>query len=527
MKKSKQFLTSETGYVFLWLLCSALGVALQMLICRWYSLNYDSSYQIALTEKSLPELWKLLQADYSPPLYAILLKLTSMLFGESITVYRLFNGAVLSGMLYLGLFPIRREFGHTAGLLYTALALFTNINLYIFSTIRPTYLAYFLVSGLAVYTYLAFFKQERKHIVWFTVFAVLCVYTHNIAMIAALGIYIVCLTGAVIQKNRKLFFTFLISGIICAVLYLPWLFVLLQQVRNVSEHFWEGESFSIPLVQSWVYNKITIFSDINIVTILIDLLPRIAIVLILLRYFKIDRKGDMTKLKASLRTGWAQCRPYVIRYGFITAQLIVPLLIFAVINECFHKLATQRYFYLFTGITLLLMVLPIAKAKNKIISIVFALLCAVNFSGPYISLLQRANNIEGKQMIADIQSAHPDGNMSFVHYHEWSIGIMMYFFPDASHYLCSDTFTVLTDMSVFPSEVIDIGDIQNITEYTDTFYTVDIALPGCEPFDPSVFGDRISTIHSREYDFGIVVYDPLSFVLDEHRLTCESKNELR
>ncbi len=521
MKRTKQFLTSEAGYALIWLFCSALGITLQMLICRWYSINYDSSYQFALTGKSFPELWRLLQADYSPPLYAILLKLVSMLFGESITVYRLFNGLPLLGMLYLGLFPIQKEFGQRAGFLTAFLILITNINLYLFGDIRPTYYAYFFVAGAAVYGYLAFFKKKRSYMAALTVFAVLCVYTHNIAMITALGIYVVCLTGAILQKDRRHFLSFIVSGIICAVLYLPWLSILLHQVSNVNEHYWEGHSFSISLAKSWGYDKVFLFSDLNLLTTLIDMLPRIAIVLILFRYFKIDRKADMAKLKADCKEGFGKCRSHAVRYAFVIAEWLVPLLIFAVINECFHKLATQRYFYIFTGISLLLMALPIAKLKNRIISIVFCLLMLVNFSGSYISLLQKAENCEGKQMVEDIQQAHPDGNISFLHMHEWTIGIMMYFFPDADHYICDETWTVLTDLSVFPSEVIRIGDASEIINYTDQFYYFAQSFPDSEVSNFSELEDKIELISKNEYAYSIANTGtaPKAFVISEFQVS--------
>ena len=81
-----------------------------------------------------------------------------------------------------------------------------------------------------------------------------------------------------------------------------------------------------------------------------------------------------------------------------------------------------------------------------------------------------AKNIEGKEMVEEIRKAHPDGDISFLHQHEWSLGIMMYYFPDAKHYIYDDTWTVLTDLSVFPTEVISIGKAENISHYTDDFY---------------------------------------------------------
>ena len=47
-------------------------------------INYDSSYQYALTRHSLPEIWALIPADYSPPLYTLLLKAFTLIAGDSL-----------------------------------------------------------------------------------------------------------------------------------------------------------------------------------------------------------------------------------------------------------------------------------------------------------------------------------------------------------------------------------------------------------------------------------------------------------
>ncbi|MDE5884630.1 MAG: glycosyltransferase family 39 protein [Oscillospiraceae bacterium] len=504
MKKIQKFLKTEAGFGILWILFSVIGITLQMMISSRYVIAYDSSYQYALTAKSFPELWALLPADYSPPLYAVLLKLVSVIFGEDLTIYRLFNGVALSGIIYLGLFPVRKEFGTTAGYLSAFLAVTSAVNLKLFSEIRPTYLAYFFVTGVTVYAYLAFFRKRRKDLIYFTVFAVLCVYTHNIAMLAAFGIYLVCLIGSVIRKDKKQFLSFLFSGIICAILYLPWLSVLFHQVGNVGNHYWEGYSVSVTLLKTFIFDGMFQVETDLILSVVIDLFPRIAAVLFLLHRVKINTKANMQEFRADMKNVWTKCRSAVLKYGFLAVELIVPLIIFTIINENFHKLATERYFYIFTGIALLLTILPVAKENNKPLCMIFCVLILVNFAGMYVPLLEKKSEIRTEQMVQDIWKAHPDGDIAFLHTHEWTLGIMMYFFPDAKHYIYDDTWTVLTDLSVFPSEVINIGKPENITDYTDTIYLFDMSFPDAPVLDDSQLGKNVEEISNIEYFYRIV-----------------------
>ena len=63
------------------------------------------------------------------------------------------------------------------------------------------------------------------------------------------------------------------------------------------------------------------------------------------------------------------------------------------------------------------------------------------------------------------------------------MGIMEYYFPDARHYVFEDTWTVLNDLSVFPSEPENIGEVRNISEYTDDFY---VFAPYFKDYEPNL-----------------------------------------
>lgn len=62
------------------------------------SLNYDSTYQYALIQHSFSEIWRLIPYDYSPPFYAIALKVFVVIFGNSLIVMRCFSIIAVIGM---------------------------------------------------------------------------------------------------------------------------------------------------------------------------------------------------------------------------------------------------------------------------------------------------------------------------------------------------------------------------------------------------------------------------------------------
>ena len=118
----------------------------------------------------------------------------------------------------------------------------SSAYLFYFSVeVRPAVLAYVLTTGMFVYAVLALFEGRKSDMIMFTVLACLCMYTHNVSLIAAFCVYGTTILLALIRKRFDVLKKFLISGITVAVLYIPWLIVLMEQYSNVMENYWSNE----------------------------------------------------------------------------------------------------------------------------------------------------------------------------------------------------------------------------------------------------------------------------------------------
>lgn len=111
-------------------------------------INYDSSYQYFLTKHSLSDIMKLLPEDYSPPLYTLLLKLWTYIFGSSLLAMRSFSIFIIWGLIFLAAFPVRAAFGKRASVICMLLYTLSYVNFLLVPEIRPTVLAYFFNSSL-------------------------------------------------------------------------------------------------------------------------------------------------------------------------------------------------------------------------------------------------------------------------------------------------------------------------------------------------------------------------------------------
>ena len=469
----KYYLLAAGFSLVLCLLCLPVGA--------FDCIAYDSSYQYALTRHSLPEIWALIPADFSPPLYTLLLKAFTLIAGDSLFSMRLFNALLLIGMEFIALFPIRRAFdlktavGCAVGFTCTTL----NMDFFIHE-IRPTVLGYFTITGAVVYGYLAFYQEKRRDLVIFTLFCIAAMYTHNIALLAVVAFYIVLLVAALIRRDFSRVRRFFISGVVAAVSYLPWLSVILHQLDNVRNHYWNRAFSGVDFFIDNVFDKpFDSYLTIRGAEIIWGVFKFIALVYIL-RALDLLHIEEVTSLRSfrslpvfDRKKTWDRFSPILFLFCLLAAALLFYIALLLLVCP----VQTERYLYMFTAIPILMLSVFIVRSELKWAPAVVTVLLVCNAGINCYAIHKNFRETNFRDMVGIIRAEHPDGNISFVHDHEASLGIMIYYFPEAHHYIHDDTHTVLTTFDVFPCEVTNLGDPDNIREYTDTFYLFDNYMP--------------------------------------------------
>ena len=469
MSKIKAYLKENLVLVIAFAAASLIEIAVifPAILCCDY-LSYDSAYQYGLNSHTLSEIWALLPYDYSPPFYALALKLYSMVFGNSLVTLRAFSLVAIVGIYFLSTFPMNTIFGKRSALtcLVTAFACTNIFN--ISHEIRPTIFGFFLFEAVAVYAGIVFSKDARYSYICLTVFSVLAMYTHNVAMVGTFAVYVVLVLFMLITKDWKRFKKVFISGCICAVLYLPWLSVLLTQSSNVQEHYWTAKSGFMD-VTSWVFSDYA-SSHVNfIIPEAIRLIVIVVFVFVLFRHINFKNLktaktlGEAVRLKAD--------KPVCLKnIMFFVMCLALSLAVMELVVIFMRNIRADRYYHILAMIWLIILSAFLGNYGHKAVCAVLAVLIITNHAMNLVQFRQAIDGANIKEMIAEIRSREPDGDISFVHFHEHSLGIMYYYFPEATHYVCDETFTVLGTYDVFPGKVIEIGNIDNIWDYTDRFY---------------------------------------------------------
>lgn len=441
-----------------------------LLICTQDCTSYDNAYQYFLNLHSWKDMFALILVDYSPPLYSIVLKLFTLIFGTGLIAARVLSLILLCCQFFLAMFPVKRLLGRKCALLTSVLLLASSYNFYYGVAIRPTVLAYFLTTGMFVYAALSYRNGDRSDLVKFSVFSILCMYTHNVSLIAAFCIYAVTLILALIRKNMKAFKRFLISGISVAVLYIPWLIVLLTQMGNVSNNFWE-------CTDSWTYSLFLAF--VGYVQSLDEVMLTLPVLLFIValpfanlllplskeQFRQAGSLKDLIDIKA-IKKSWSNIEVLL----YLLLILFVAVTGFYLVTAFIAPIFARRYFFIFSGAGIIIIAGLATLCKNrKVPALILAVLCLIPFVSNTIAERKTVTSSTRDAMVEDINDI-TGGKPLFLDVYEETLGVTSYYFPDSEHFVTDETFTVLPNFDIFGTETHYLHNGDEIWEYTDEVY---------------------------------------------------------
>lgn len=215
-----------------------------------------------MVDGSLTDFFAKFKNDLHPPLYYLGLRLFTALFGLNPTTLRLFSVLGVLSTILLGYFAGQRIFGKQ-GALYFCLMLISVPMLAAYSHQARMYTwAAFSVSGLFIYSYLFMRTGKNRDLVLLFVFTVIATYIHYYSMAAAFVANVFVFLYLLLTKSKK-WLPHVLSLLVATILFLPWLFMFIVQVKKVQHAFWAPEvslnaifsCFTIPFTeQFWTSN---------------------------------------------------------------------------------------------------------------------------------------------------------------------------------------------------------------------------------------------------------------------------------
>ena len=202
---------------------------------------FDESYSVAIANHSFSEIWTIGSHDVHPILYYWMLKIINIIFGENIIAYRIFSTLGIVTLGILGLTHIKKDFGNTAGLLFTFFSFFLPVMLNYALEIRMYSWTIVFVSLTAIYLYRFIKQKDFKNVILFGIFSLASCYMHYYALAAA-GIMNLGLIIYIIRKKEEfsadIIKKFIIVEVAQVLLYLPWFVCFVMQALRVGSGFW-------------------------------------------------------------------------------------------------------------------------------------------------------------------------------------------------------------------------------------------------------------------------------------------------
>jgi hypothetical protein len=227
-----------TGRIPPWWWIALLAFSLRLFHLDAERLWYDEAFTWWITRLSGADFWTAIAGDVHPPLWYLVEWLTVRMIGSSEFALRL--PAVLFGTGAVVLvYVLAQHFTTRRGAVYAGLiaALLPAAGLYYSQEARMyAMLAFFLLT--------ACIAAVRGRWVWYTLAALLAVYTQNLAVLYVLAIGLAGIGTALLASDAERRFALraamppVLANLAVCIGWLPWGLVMLGQMGNMAQGFW-------------------------------------------------------------------------------------------------------------------------------------------------------------------------------------------------------------------------------------------------------------------------------------------------
>ena len=196
----------------------------------------DEAFTASLVRTDMAGVLERSMADTLPPLYNIILKISTDIFGYSVTVMKLTSVVPMIITMLVSATVVRKSHGFKTSTLFT-IALFTMPNLLFFGVeIRMYSLGFMFATIAGVFSYEVINHYNKKNLIIFSVASALAGYSHHFAFVSVGFVFLFMLIYYFVldRANIKRWFYCLL---ITVVIYFPCFLVTLKQLKSVSGYF--------------------------------------------------------------------------------------------------------------------------------------------------------------------------------------------------------------------------------------------------------------------------------------------------
>lgn len=406
---------SKITWFVLWILTLLLGFKYLTTGIGHESLWFDESYSAAVSKHSIAEIWAITIGDSHPPLYFMLLRIITLIFGRTEASLRLLSVIGIILLAALGMGPIRRAFGKFTGWIYGVIVLIVPMSLSMGQEARMYTLAAFFVTGAAVYGYLCQKNGKIFDFVMLGLFSVGAAYTHYFSLLAVTVANVLLFLYLIIKFEKSKFIRYVVMAVVAVACYIPWITALTGQISKVARDFWIP-----PVTREVVWQALIYPFKAKFANGFEFILPSFCLA-VLFTIWGVKQAYKGRKNERLLLV-------YAILIYFATLAIAVK------VSMDLRPIFVDRYIFPVVGLFLLTTAYGISRIKYRDISI-FLVVLLLFFS---LDPIRQINEHRYSGPMYEVRNYLDDLITSedvFIHSDEHTFGTFSYYFPDNSHYL--------------------------------------------------------------------------------------------
>lgn len=237
-----RFVNFKDKKVFVYLI-PVLIVIFTIIYCFGRAVWLDEVFSLKLASNGFGDILCIDSTDVHPPLYYFLLRI-GFITGDMLNINSIVVGKFVSVLaeiilLFVAIIKVNKKWGRNVSIIFSIFLVsmpqmteyFTEVRMYGWGAL---FVICAFIYGMEIVQEI----DNRKAYILLSLFAILSAYTHYYALMGCFLIYVEVIV-LLFMKGRqdeikKVFF----SGIIVAVSFLPWIFVLMGQVNKVNDNYW-------------------------------------------------------------------------------------------------------------------------------------------------------------------------------------------------------------------------------------------------------------------------------------------------
>lgn len=431
---------------------------------------YDEAYQMILNRYSFMEIIKFVSKDTSGPLYAILLKMTTSIFGNYLYIGRLLSLSIFSIQFILAFYPMRRLYNLKISIVYSLLLLMSSYSFFASIEVRTYSLAMTCTVGAVIYALLYLRDNKVNDLVKYFFFSLCGLYSHNYAILSIFFLMILSSICCLFKQKRKILF----ANLLLVILFMPWIKVLTGQHSSITSSFWiDAPNFND--IKEVICN---IFSYNIYINLIFFILLIISIILSI-------KKNNELKSLLFLVIPSVGCITFFCLWSLYKTPLFIP-----------------KYVVPVCGILYLIVAKIVANNKNIIIPIACIGLMIPTFIYNFKFEKSLTDDFLTKEMIKFINDRVPEPNTFYVT-NEFGLGLEEYYFSGSKHYISKYADIYVKTPELFGN--IDY-DINNMEED----YIICFGYPGQPVENFNILRKKYRIVDSQffsiEYNNGVDIY---------------------